>query len=689
MTTRRKGMKRLADWGVERPRVRRVPVVIYAWLIALLAANVCAQNPPTDLTQKSLEDLMNIEVTSVSKKEERLFQTAAAVYVITQEDIRRSGLTSIPELLRLVPGLEVARIDGNKWAISARGFNGRFTNKLLVLMDGRSVYSPESSGVYWEAQDLLLEDIERIEIIRGPGGALWGANAVNGVINIITKLAKDTQGGLVTVGGGTEDRGFGRARYGGTIGDKAYYRVYGKYYNQSGLLDALGHNANDGLNTRRGGGRVDWKPSERDGLTLQGDLYSSRLRETSRLILPATPLAPPANTSGVFSGGNTLGRWNRSFSARSDLTLQLYFDRTRHEIRDQSGRIDTFDMDFQHHVAWGQRQDIVWGLGYRLITAQTNGNSGLPVRFDPPSHRDQLFSVFVQDEFTLVKDRLRLTLGTKLEHNDHSGFEVQPTARLLWTLSQRQTVWAAISRAVKTPALNDESIRVNIAAFPGLNGTPNILALVGNQEAKSEELRAYEFGYRVQPSHQFSLDLATFYNVYDRLKTFEPEQPFLETDPLPSHLVIPLRFRNLMRGETYGAEVSANWNVTSGWKLRGSYSFLRMQLHRYTASHDGNAEGAEGDSPRHQFQLHSSFRLPRNFELDASLYRVSRLANPRIPGYTRLDARIGWRVRESLELSVGLQNLLDRQHPEFNSFDSAAITSQAKRSVYGKVTWRF
>lgn len=658
-----------------------------AILLLAMAISVVAQKPKQDLISRSLEDLMNIEVTSVSKKEEKLFQSAAAVYVITQEEIVRSGLNSIPELLRLVPGLDVARIDGTKWAVSARGFNNRFANKLLVLIDGRSVYTPETAGVYWEAQDVLLEDVERIEVIRGPGGTLWGANAVNGVINIITKDSLDTQGGLVSAGAGTEERGMGSVRYGAKLGDKASYRLFAKYFKRQGLINAAGINANDGQQAFRGGGRADWDPTDRDSLSFLAELFQSNLRETGTNISPAAPLAPRTNTEGFFSGGHVLGRWTRTISKDSEIELQAYYDRFNREVVDLHQIITTVDLDFHHHFTMGQRNDFIWGLGYRTISDWTNTTSSNPVQYNPKEKTIRLLSVFAQDEFTLVKNRLRLTLGTKLEHDDYSALEVQPTARLLWTPSDQQTLWAAISRAVKTPSRRDRSIRVNVAAVPTAGGLIGIIAPSGNENTQSEELRAFEVGYRVQPMRHLSVDVATFYNLYDRLQTAEPGVPFLEIDPLPAHLVIPRNFANLMRGETYGLEASANWEATHFWRLTGSYSFLRMQLHRYPESRDLAAERPEGQNPRHQFQFHSLLALPRNFQLDASLYQVSSRPADNLPRHTRLDARVGWQPRENFEFSFALQNLLDNKHPEFSGI--GVLTSQPQRAAYGKLTWRF
>jgi iron complex outermembrane receptor protein len=646
---------------------------------------VVGQKTTADLTAASLEDLMNIEITSVSKKEAKLFQSAAAVTVITREDIRRSGMTSIPDLLRMVPGLDVAQIDGSKWAVSARGFNGRFANKLLVLIDGRSIYSPQTSGVYWEAQDLLLEDIERIEIIRGPGGTMWGANAVNGVISIITKSAAETQGGLIVAGSGSQERDQTGIRYGGKIGDTAQYRISGKYFTRTGLSDAAGVDANEGHKAFRGGGRIDWQLNNRDSLTFSGDLFLSKIRETSLTISPATPFAPHTNTPGEFTGGHVLGRWARTFSPQSNLALKVYYDRFSRDVFDMSERINTFDVDFQHNVALSKKHDVVWGFGYRRVSDSTDSTNSTPMRYNPAKRTVQLFSAFAQDEVILVKDRLRLTLGAKLEHNDFSGFELQPNILLLWTPRNNQTVWGSVSRAVKAASRSDEDLRVNVAAFPGPRGMPVVLAIFGNPDLKSERVTAYELGYRAQAGKRFSLDVATFYNVYDRLTKTEAGAPFLETDPLPAHLVSPLIFKNLMRGETYGAETSLNVNVARQWRLAGSYSFIKINLHLDPLSRANGAEEIERSSPQHQFQLHSYVKLPRNLEFDVALYHVSRILQ--VPRYTRVDVRLGWRFSENVEFSFAGQNLLDARHAEYGGSD--AVRRVVSRSASGKLTWRF
>src|SRR5258705_3459759 len=524
--------------------------VLAGLLATMLAANAGAQSQKSvpDVTALSMEDLMNMQVTSVSKRTQKVADAAAAVFVITQEDIRRSGAASIPEALRLAPGLEVARIDENKWAIASRGFNGRFDNKLLVLIDGRSVYTPLFSGVYWNVQDVLLEDIDRIEVIRGPGATLWGANAVNGVINIISKKAKDTQSAIVTAGAGTEERGSGGVRYGSKIGDTSY-RAYGKYFNWGPSLYSNGTTAHDGWDALRGGFRADWTPAGSNSLTLQGDIYQSKYGET--LTVPSLN-APYSNTfpnNGKYSGGNILGRWNHS-SEGSSMSLQMYYDNTT--IADNSLFVDhqnIFDMDFQDGFHLGNSQQFVWGLGYRSI--RDRNDPSFSVSLQPNQLTLNHFSAFVQDEISLENNLLRLTLGAKFEHNAYNSFKVQPNARLLWTLTPNQSVWTAVSRAVRTPALTEDGLRLNSAVVPPAtpaNPTPfpAIVSGSGSHQFQSEDLLAYELGYRGQRTSSFSADISSFQNNYSNLRTAEPGAPFLEGSPVPTDIVVPFVAGNKM-----------------------------------------------------------------------------------------------------------------------------------------------
>jgi iron complex outermembrane receptor protein len=514
-----------------------------------------------ELKQLSLEELMGVEVTSVSKKEEKLFDAAAAIYVITQEDIRRSGATSIPEALRNVPGLEVVRLNANTWQISARGFVTT-ANKILVLIDGRSVYTPLFAGVFWDVQDTLLEDLDRIEVIRGPGGTLWGANAVNGVINIITKSAKETHGWLLTGGGGTEERAFGGARYGGKLGENARYRFYAKYFNRDDMVFPDGRDAADQWQMGQGGFRVDWDASEKNLLTLQGDLY---VGEVGGQVV-ASPTPPFLSmTDASVGGGNLLGRWTHHVSDISNVQLQVYYDRTERRIPGFfSEDRDTFDVDVQHRFPWGRRHDIIWGIGYRYT--QDKVDSSFSVSVDPAQRATDLLSLFMQDDITLLPNRLRLTLGSKFEHNDFSGFEIQPNVRLAWTPSARQTVWAAVSRAVRTPTRLELDIHLSAVQIPSM--PPIVLRVFGNPDFVSEELLAYELGYRVQPYPRLSLDIAAFYNVYDNLLSLEgPGPPQLS----PPVVVIPFTQANKLQGETHGVEVLANYHLADWWRWQVGY----------------------------------------------------------------------------------------------------------------------
>jgi len=684
-----------------RPATGLGRILLAGFLAVVVAATTVAQTLRSvpDVTAMSMEDLMNMKVTSVSKRTQKVADAAAAIFVITQEDIRRSGATSIPEALRMAPGLQVARIDENKWAIGSRGFNGRFDNKLLVLIDGRSVYTPLFSGVYWNVQDVMLEDVDRIEVIRGPGATLWGANAVDGVINVITKKAKSTQSTVVTAGAGTEERAAGGARYGSKLGDNTYYRAYAKYFDWGPSAYPSGMTAHDGWDALRGGFRADWTPTGANSLTLQGDIYRSRFDET----LTVASLSPPySNTfpnDGKYSGGNLLGRWNHT-SERSSMSLQMYYDNTT--INDHSlfgDHQNIFDIDFQHAFHTGDSQQFVWGFGYRSI--RDKNDPSFTVSLQPNQVTLNQFSTFLQDEISLVDNRLQITLGSKFERNGFTGFEVEPNARLLWTVTPNQSIWTAVSRAVRTPALTEEGLRLNSAVIPP--GTPSnpaplpvVLAVFGSPQFNSEDLLAYELGYRVQATSNLSLDLATFYNNYSGLRTAEPGTPRVEANPAPPDIVVPFVASNKMSGGTYGVELFADWKVVPKWRLAGSYSYLQMNIHKNADSLDPTPDNPNGSSPRHQWYLRSSVDLPKHFEQDTTVRFVDHLpslnfagAVGAVPSYYSLDAHLGWRPVTSLELSIGGQNLLDNWHLEFLPDFVKTSPTVVKRSIFGSITVKF
>ena len=676
------------------PVIRAGRIFLAGFLSVLLASSSVAQNPRNvpDVTAMSMEDLMNLQVTSVSKRTQKVADAAAAIFVLTQEDIRRSGATSIPEALRLVPGLEVARIDQNKWAIGSRGFNGRFDNKLLVLIDGRSVYTPLFSGVYWNVQDVMLEDVDRIEVIRGPGATLWGANAVDGVINVITKKAKATQSAVVTAGAGTEERAAGGVRYGSKLSDNTYYRAYTKYFDWGPSVYPSGMTAHDGWDALRGGFRADWTPAGANSLTVQGDIYRSRFDETLTVASLSAPYSNTFANDGKYSGGNILGRWNHT-SEGSSMSLQMYYDNTT--ITDHSlfgDHQNILDLDFQHGFHVGDSQQFVWGAGYRSI--RDKNDASFTVSLQPNQVTLNQFSTFLQDEISLVDNRLQITLGSKFERNEFTGFEIEPNARLLWNLTPNQSIWTAVSRAVRTPALTEEGLRLNSQVIPPgtpANPTPlpAVVAVFGSHQFNSEDLLAYELGYRVQANKNLSFDIATFYNDYSNLRTAEPGAPFVEGSPAPSDFVIPFVAGNKMSGGTYGVELFADWKVVPKWRLMGSYSYLQMDIHKNMDSQDPTPDIPNGSSPRHQWYLRSSVDLPKHFEQDTTLRFVDQLPSLNVPSYYSLDAHLGWRPVSSLELSIGGQNLLNNWHFEFMPDFVNTSPTVVKRSVFGSITVKF
>ncbi|EEF60377.1 TonB-dependent receptor plug domain-containing protein [Pedosphaera parvula] len=663
-----------------------------ALLLMVTATHVQAEEvkpAKLDLTEMSIDELMKIPVTTVSRKAEEFSKSPAAIYVLTQDDIRRSGATSIPEVLRLVPGLDVAQVDSQQWAISARGFNDVFANKLLVLQDGRSVYTPLFSGVFWDVQDTILEDIDRIEVVRGPGGTLWGANAVNGVINIITKSAKDTQGVLITGGGGTYEHAFGGFRYGDKVGEDLYLRVYGKYFDRDESVRPNGSDIPDSWQMGRGGFRMDWDKWEKTGnlLTVQGDIYEGWLDQEFGTF---NPFNPPTYSSLVqdeerVSGGNLLGRWSHQFSDSSDLKIQTYYDRTERDTAIFRESRDTFDLDLQHHFTLGDRNDFVWGAGYRLDMDRIGNTPS--VSLFPSSETTHLFSTFVQDEITLVEKRLRLTLGTKLEHNDFTGFEYQPSGRLLWTPHEKHTFWASISRAVRTPSRAEEDVRLSSVIAPGVVNT-----IYGNNHFLAEDLLAYEFGYRVQPSSRVSFDLAMFYNVYDQLRSvefgFSPTQPVIPPPPPPGFF-IPTFVANELYGDTYGFELASTIQLADWWRLKPSYTFLEMQLKQRAGSTDISSIGDMGKSPEQQFSVTSAMDFPHGLSLDCAFRYVDQLPTLNISSYVALDVRLGWRATKNLEMAIVGQNLLSAQHAEFAPTFIQTPRAEVQHGVYGKVTVRF
>ncbi len=648
-----------------------------------IATTCIAQTtPPVDLTRASLEDLMNMQVTSVSKKKQSLSKAGSAIYVISQDDIRHSGATNIPDLLRMVPGVDVARINANAWAISIRGFNSRYSDKVLVLVDGRTVYTPLFSGVYWDQQTVPLENIDRIEVIRGPGGTVWGANAMNGVINIITKSADDTHGGLISATTGSQDRGQGLAQYGGTAGEKGSYRVYGSYTMHGNSPSLDGSPAVDSGHNSQVGFRSDWNLSPKDKLTVQGEMSGASEDQTiTTLFSNRLPDYYSFNDKVRVGAGNVLGRWNHEFSNGSESTLQIYYDRFR-RFDQGLNVLNTVDVDWQYHFRAGARNDIVAGLGYRS-TAQSF-TEGYEVAVGSGHRRDNFFSSFIQDEITLTKS-LALTLGIKLEHNAYTGFEKEPSIQLVYSPSSRQTVWASAARAIQQPSWLFAEARVYRAAFPTPGGGFGIYHIAGDSHGVASTLLGYELGYRTELSRRLTVDTAVFLSDYRRLQTLDPQVPYFTLNPAPPHLVLPDIFGNLGNAKSHGIEVSAHWNVSRWWRISPGFSLLQIRLSVAPPSTDATYAAA---SPKRQAQLRSTIKLPHNLEWDTSAYYVGSLDTGPVPAYTRLDTRLGWHVGESVEIGITGQNLLTPRHLEF--LDGLQSTPmEAGRTVAGKITCRF
>ena len=648
-------------------------------------AGLAQNSDPGDLTQASLEDLLKIQVTSVSRKEEPLSNTGAAVFVISQEDIRRSGATNIPDVLRMVPGVDVARVNASTWAISIRGFNDIFANKVLVLVDGRSVYNPMTSGVVWSAQDVPLEDIERIEVIRGPGGTVWGANAVNGVINIITKSAKNTAGGVVALGGGSETTADGLIQYGSTIGSAGAYRVFGKYSDIESSTFPGGVSAADGWHSEHAGFRSDWDLGSNDTLTVEGDVQQDRQGQSlTTPVAGALPLEETFNQRFNGSDESVLGRWNHVLANGSETSLQLYDDHSRGASLGGLIWQNTVDLDFQHHLALGSRQDIVWGLGTRVTSLHMGPTYG--GIFAPPSRSDLLLSIFFQDEVKIT-NTLSLTFGSKLEHNGYTGVAFEPSAQLVWNPTARQSLWLSAARAIREPDAIDVSIQQDAATFPTGGGSFGVVRVFSNPDPRAERLTDFEVGYRVQAARRLSVDVTTFLSFYHDLRTVEQEAAYFTAGSGTPQLIVPAVLEDGGNAHTYGGELSLNWNPTNRWRLSSGYSMIHMVVFKDAANVDAQLGDQGNSSPQQQFQVRSELNLPHHFEWDSSLAYVGRLAAG-VPAYVRGDTRLGWKMGEHLDFSAVGQNLLSPRHLEFPG-ELALNDTLVARTVFVKVTWKF
>lgn len=648
---RKSGVGRCSFRRCWRTTVGWLAVVGVVWSDAFAAEPVPA---PDYLKKLAFEQLMDLDVTSVSRRPEPLFEAASAIQVITAEDVRRSGATSVPEALRLASNLEVAQIDSRQWAITARGFNNVFAAKMLVMVDGRSVYTPLYAGVYWDVQDTMLEDVERIEVISGPGATQWGSNAVNGVINLETKSAKRTQGALLAAGAGTELRHSAAARYGGQVAPGIYYRVYGRSFERAESETSFGSRGSDRWRLTQGGFRVDGEPAGGGNYVVQGDVYAGTFGQLG-----------PENIRA--RGQNLLGRWSRADGREAEWRVQAYYDHTHRSIPNSfTQSLDTFDLDVQHRRRLSSAHEWIWGLGYRVGAddiLNTPANAFLPAKV---TH--DWFNVFAQDEITLLPDRLALTVGSKVEHNDYTGFEVEPSLRLAWTPDRRLTVWAAVSRAVRIPSRVDRDLFSPATPPYRVAGGPHVVA---------EKLLAYETGVRAQLRPDLVMGLAMYYSDYDDLRSLEPLAP-------PQ--LFPAEASSGLEGSAAGAELTADWKVSPGWRIRTGYTEMRVHSEPQPGTRDRSTRDSIARDPNHQFSLRSSLDFSATWEFDVAYRYVAAIGNQHLPSYSEMDARLGWQVTPKLDVSWVGKNLLNRRHAEFNTPPGRRYL---ERSGYAQMTWRF
>lgn len=628
--------------GLGRSRAGAWAAIVPA-LIACAPFHARAQQTAADIADLSLEELGEIKVTSVSKKAEPLITAPAAIYVVSGEDIRRAGANELPDMIRLAPNLDSAKTSARTYAITARGFAIASPNKLLVMIDGRTIYSPLHSAVFWDSQDVMPEDVDRIEVISGPGGTLWGANAVNGVINVVSRKAADTQGAVATVGAGPDERG-GRFRYGGRINDDAAYRFYVKGFERGVTTNAAGASLGDDWNRMQGGFRMDWDRGT-DTVTVQGDMYGGVIvAGNSRL-----------------AGHNLVTRWGHTFESAGQLDVQAYYDKTDRQVPGSIGdKVSTYDIEAKHSFAVGAWNDIVWGGGYRLADGTF---SNVPTVFVLPANRTMsIANAFVEDKITLT-DRLTAAAGVKWERSSYSGAEILPSVRIAWQFRDDMLLWAAASRAVRAPGRVDR----DFSSLPLLVAGPNF---------EAETLAAYEGGWRGQFSSRAYLSVSGYYNVYDDLRSLERSVA----------TIFPVHPGNGFEARTYGVEVWGNLLLADWWRVSAGFTAMESDFRVKPNSRDVGGPQQLGNDPGNTFQARSYLNLPNGFEADVAVRQVASRPLPSVPAYVTADLRLGWRPDDTWEFALNAANLFDEGHPEFGTLPNR---SMVPRSVYGSVTLRW
>jgi iron complex outermembrane receptor protein len=671
----------------------KLPLSILAFIPLAVFADINQVSP--ELTDLSFDELMQVNITSVSKKSEKLSEASAAVYVVTRNEIRRSGATSIPEALRLVPGVDVAQIDPNKWAIGIRGFNGRFSSKLLVMIDGRSVYTPTFSGVYWENQDYLMDDIERIEVIRGPGATLWGTNAVNGIINVITRDTSKTQGGVVSFAKGNELRDQVEVRYGGELSDTASYRVYAKARHIDGGVSTEREPQNNDGKYFQIGFRSDWQRSDNQWFTFLGDTYKNELSQLHNI--PRFD-GPYEKTEGEINNeGATLGfRWSQLTGLNSEFTVNVNYGYSDREELKFSEKRDTFDLDFQHKIMPIDNHELVWGAGYRL--SYNEFTSGQLISIEETDEKIEIWNVFVQDEISFPTLDFTLTLGAKIEGNSYIDSEIQPSVRARWVPNEQLTWWWAISHASRTPSRIETSGLSNVDIIPpfGLPMAPGIpfptlIQLQGQKSYETEQVDTYESGFRWMPTRELAVDVSFFYNDYTKLRSYTigtSSMQFFDGQPF---MLVPLLLENNVVGKTKGAEALLTWQASQYAKFRFSYSLLDENLKdtQNNIYNDSLLSLVEDRTPNNQASLWGSFDLSSDIELDVRLFYVDErpfqfVNTEPVRSNLNADLRLAWYPTSTVELSLVGRNLLYSSRQEF-VIETWPESSQVERSVFAKI----
>ena len=664
--------------------VGRSFVVALTLIAAILSGRPVAAQQPAPEWMKGLDELMSVEVSSVSKKEQRLADTSAAVFVLTRDDIQRSGMRTVADVLRLVPGISVGQIDGNKWAVSSRGMNSRFSNKLLVMVDGRSVYTPYFAGVFWDEIDVPVEAIERIEVVRGPGASIWGANAVNGVINIITMTPAFARETVVSAGGGST--GFGSVLHSGRVGDRTSYRLFADLSGYQSLTMPGGQSAHDGWTQNHLGGSLRTTLNDRD--TLEAGMRGVGVRSDSvqrvvTSLVPYTESIGPSPTRAESWSAST--RWTRELPSQGQLRLEGSFDKRWRDEISETGYNAT-DISLQHRIGVTGRHDVIWGTGYR--ESRELSQPSLTISLNPARYTHRLGNVFAQDDISFFSGRVHAVVGTKAEVRDQIGFGLQPTARVNWRATPTQSVWAAVSRAMRAPDRVERAFEFNLAGFSVPGQLPVVVSVLGNPDIEPEWLTAYEAGYRTVLGGGVVLDTSAFYNRYSDLKTIVQAAPMLENDVWGTYIRMPNTYVNLASATSAGSEAVLTYSPQRRVKLTGSYSLFTMRTHYIQPAMLD--DGAEGSAPRQQGQLRASASLTRDVDVDAAVFAVGRIRDIAVPAYTRVDARVAWRPRSHVELSLVGQNLFDVSHVEFGGGSTnVAQPSDVRRATYGAISWRF